>query len=169
MNYKVIGNDGHTYGPVSAEQIRQWIAQARVESRTPVFTEGAADWTFLGLLPEFANEFPGAPRPIAPLQPGALLVPKTNSFAVAGLVCGILSWMSCACCCCCVPFNLLGLVFSIIALVDISANPHTQTGRGLAIAGLILSAASLFWSFGFALFSLATNQTQAIVNIGQNQ
>ena len=168
MNYTVIGNDGRTYGPASAEQVRQWIAQDRVESRTPVFTEGAADWTFLGLLPEFANDFPGAPRPIAPLKPGAMLAPRTNSFAVAGLVCGILSWMSCFCCCCCVPFNLLGLVFSIIALVQIGGDPHRQAGRGLAIAGLVLSATSLLWSFGLTLLSLATNQTQAIVNIGQN-
>jgi len=168
MNYTVIGNDGRTYGPAGAKQIRQWIAQARVESRTPVFMEGAADWTFLGLLPEFANDFPGTPQPIAPLKPGVMQAPRTNSFAVAGLVCGILSWLSCFCCCCCVPFNLLGLVFSIIALVQIGGDPHRQGGRGLAIAGLVLSATSLLWSFGLTLLSLAANQTQAIVNLGQN-
>ena len=43
MNYKITGNDGKTYGPVSAEQIRLWIAQSRVESRTPIFVEGASD------------------------------------------------------------------------------------------------------------------------------
>jgi hypothetical protein len=37
MNYKIIGTDGKTYGPASAEQIRQWLAQGRVDSRTAVF------------------------------------------------------------------------------------------------------------------------------------
>ena len=60
----------------------------------------------------------------------------------------------------------IGIAF--IVLVQISGSPHTQEGRGFAIAGLVLSATSLLWSFGFALFSLATNQTQAVFNFGQN-
>jgi Domain of unknown function (DUF4190)/GYF domain 2 len=168
MNYTVIGNDGRTYGPAGGEQIRQWIAQARVESRTPVFTEGAADWTFLGLLPEFAQYFPETPQIIAPLKSGAAPVRVTNSFAIASLVCGILAWMSCICCC--APFNLLGLIFAIIALVQISGSPQTQAGHGFAIAGLILSATSLLWAFGLALISLATNHahTQTVFSFGPN-
>ena len=53
--YKIVGVDGRQYGPVSADQIRRWIAEGRIESRTPIFTGGTADWTFAGLLPEFAN------------------------------------------------------------------------------------------------------------------
>ena len=65
--------------------------------------------------------------------------PKTNSFATAGLVCGILAWI----CCCGFPFNLLGLVFSLVALSQINRHPGLYEGRGLAIAGLVLSIASL--------------------------
>ena len=66
--YKVLGNDGNEYGPVSAEQVKQWIAENRVEKKTPVFPEGAKDWVFLESLPEFAATF--APPPPALPQPG---------------------------------------------------------------------------------------------------
>jgi hypothetical protein len=151
MNYHIIGTDGKTYGPVGAEKIREWIAQRRVDSRTASFTEGASDWTFLGLLPEFAPFFASPP----PLKTDAAPARKTNGFATAGLVCGLLAWCCLCCCCCCVPFSLLGLVFSIIALLQIKAHPEAQAGRPLAILGLILSAAHLFFSCGLGLLQLA--------------
>jgi hypothetical protein len=157
MNYKIIGNDGNTYGPISAEQIRVWIAQGRVESRTPVFVEGASDWTFVGLLPEFAGYF-GAPPLIGSLKAGVVLPKKTNAFAIWSLVCGVLS---CCCCCCCVP-SLLGVVFGIIALVQIANHPETEEGRSLAIVGLSLSALNLVWCFGLSLLQFHTNQVSFI-------
>jgi Domain of unknown function (DUF4190)/GYF domain 2 len=148
MKYRIIGADGKTYGPVGLEQIRQWLAQGRVDSRTPVFADGAADWTFLGLLPELAGKFAGTPPCIGAVT---VSVRGTNSFATAGLVCGLLAWT----CCCCVPFNLLGLVFSIIALMQINSQPEPQAGRTEAIVGLVLSAANLLFGFGFGLLQLA--------------
>jgi hypothetical protein len=149
--YKIIGNNGKTYGPVTAEQIREWISQGRVENRTAVLPAGAAEWTFLGLLPEFAPHFSGPPPVIAPPKQNAVLTNNTNGFATAGLVCGILS---CVCCCGC-PFNVLGLVFSIIALVQINGQAQKQAGWGLALAGLICSAVSLLFNFGLGIFQLA--------------
>jgi hypothetical protein len=166
--YKIIGQDGKEYGPVTAEQLRQWISQNRVESRTPVFVDGAKDWTFIGLLPEFTNCFANsAPPPIAPLTPGistAGQMPKTNSFATAGLIFGILS-LTLICCCGGFPFNILGLIFSIIALVQISEHPELHEGRGLAIAGLILSAAG----FLFLLIALASGHSHVVINTNQFQ
>ncbi len=165
MHYTIVGNDGKTYGPADAEQIRQWIAQKRAESRTPVFVAGTTDWTFLGLLPEFAAQFSETPPVIAAMKPGATQPPRNNPLAVWGLVCGILAW---AFCCCCIPFNILGLVFSIIALVQINAHPDTQDGRGLAIAGLALSATNLLWCGGLTLFDLVTSAPNLQFNLGQN-
>lgn len=79
---------------------------------------------------------------------------KTNGFAIAGLICGVLAWMS-FCCCCCFPFNFLGLVFSLIGWLQISRHPELYAGRGLAVAGLLLSAAGLLLGFGMILFNLA--------------
>ena len=55
--YKILGSDGSEYGPISAEKIKQWIQESRVEPRTPVMPEGGKDWVFLGSLPEFAEHF----------------------------------------------------------------------------------------------------------------
>jgi len=41
-DYKIIGADGLEYGPVSAEQIRQWMAEGRVNSKTKLQAEGRA-------------------------------------------------------------------------------------------------------------------------------
>ena len=160
--YKIVGEDGKEYGPATAGQIRQWIAEGRAERRTPIFVYGAKDWNFVGLLPEFANCFAGGtPPPIAPPKPGtstAGQMPKTNSFATAGLVCGILSLT----CCCGLPLNLLGIVFSLVALSQINRHPELYEGRGLAIAGLILSIASLVFGFALVLFNLAFNPPNVI-------
>jgi len=149
--YKIIGADGRQYGPVSAGQIKQWIAECRVESRTPVFTDGAADWNFVGLLPEFAGLFHGGTPPaIAPPDRPR----RMNSSATTGLVCGILSWLL-FCCCGGFPINLLGLFFSLIGLSQINRHPELYEGRGAAIAGLILSIVSLVIGLGLVLCNLA--------------
>jgi hypothetical protein len=53
--YKILGSDGNEYGPISAEKIKQWIQEDRVEQKTPIMPDGAKDWVFLGSLPEFAK------------------------------------------------------------------------------------------------------------------
>ena len=53
--YKILGSDGHEYGQLSAEKIKKWIAEERVEKKTPVLPDGAEDWVFLSTLPEFAK------------------------------------------------------------------------------------------------------------------
>ncbi len=69
--YKVLGSDGNEYDSLSADKIKQWIRESRVEKKTPVMPDGAEDWVFLGDLKEFAEDFasvgqkpeaPGFPR-----------------------------------------------------------------------------------------------------------
>jgi hypothetical protein len=167
--YKIIGNDGQEYGPVTGEQIRAWIAEGRVDRRTPVFVDGAKDWTFFGLLPEFTNCFAAsgtpptiAPPPRGPATPGRIA--KTNFYAQAGLIFGILSL---TCCCCGFPFGILGLVFSLVGLSQINANPELHEGRSMAIAGLILSGLSLLLGAGSMLLRLATIHPHVMWNIGR--
>jgi hypothetical protein len=147
MKYRIVGADGKVYGPVGLDQIRQWLAQGRVEARTPVHVEGASAWTTLDRLPELAADAAGS----APAAPPAPAVARgTNGFATAGLICSLLAWT----CCCCLPFNLLGLVFSIIALVQLQTQPQPQEGRTFALIGLVLSAASLLLSLALALLQI---------------
>jgi hypothetical protein len=153
--YKIIGVDGREYGPATAGQLQQWIAEGRANAQTPTLAPGAPEWKPLGALPEFAGHFaPPVPPVIGPLKPGTATagqLRKTNSFATAGLIFGILSLT----CCCGCPFNILGLVFSLIGLSQVNRHPELYEGRGLAIAGLILSAASLVLGFGLALLNSA--------------
>ena len=65
--YRIIGTDGKEYGPVTLEQLRQWIAEGRVNAQTRVQLDGAAEWKTLGSLPELADLFnvPAAGTPPA--------------------------------------------------------------------------------------------------------
>lgn len=92
--YRIIGADGQQYGPVSAEQIRRWIAEHRANAHTLVQTEGASDWKALGAVPEFAAELQPAP-PAFQTSPPLCAPPPTSvssraSNKVAAGVCGIL-------------------------------------------------------------------------------
>ncbi len=74
--YKILGSDGNEYGPVSIDQLKKWIAENRVEKKTPVIPEGGPDWVFLDSLPEFAAAFtPPAPGP--PPSPSSARGPKS--------------------------------------------------------------------------------------------
>jgi DNA-directed RNA polymerase subunit RPC12/RpoP len=53
-NFKIIGTDLKEYGPVSAEQIRQWITERRVDSDTKLQAEGDSEWRRLVDVPELA-------------------------------------------------------------------------------------------------------------------
>jgi len=92
--YKIIGADGQQYGPVSAEQIRRWIAEHRANAQTLVQPEAAQDWKPLGNLPEFAADLQPTPPPVSttppPCAPPPSAVASRASSKVAAGVCGIL-------------------------------------------------------------------------------
>ncbi len=67
--YKIIGADGREYGPVALETIQQWIRDRRADGNTRILPEGAAEWTTVGQLPEFAASLQAAPPPLAPPPP----------------------------------------------------------------------------------------------------
>jgi hypothetical protein len=52
--YKIIGGDQKQYGPISADELRQWIAEGRLSGQSFVLAEGATEWKPLVTLPEFA-------------------------------------------------------------------------------------------------------------------
>ena len=57
--YHIIGADNREYGPITPEQMREWIVQRRVNAQTRTKSAGAADWKALADFPEvrrFANE-----------------------------------------------------------------------------------------------------------------
>lgn len=78
--YKIIGGDQKEYGPISGDQLRQWISEGRVNAQTQALPEGAADWKPLGALSEFAHIFSGPPQ-----APPTFQTPTTDAASkVAG-------------------------------------------------------------------------------------
>jgi hypothetical protein len=65
-NYKIIGADQNEYGPVGAEQIRQWITEGRVNAETKLQAEGTAEWKPLAEVPEFGEAPPATAPPTCP-------------------------------------------------------------------------------------------------------
>jgi len=67
--YKIIGADKKEYGPVSADQLREWIQQGRVGPQTSVQAEGQTEWRLVTAFPEFAEALaaksPSEPPPFA--------------------------------------------------------------------------------------------------------
>jgi hypothetical protein len=142
--YKIIGADGKEYGPITAEQLRQWLAEGRANLLTQVLPEGAASWTTVGQLPEFAAAAPG-PVPITPIQPivqGAA-AEQVNGPAVGLIVVAILGAL----------VQVASLVMhvagtSLMAVNRMPNNPWANVFSGtvgvvFSVIGIILSAVIL--------------------------
>src|SRR6476660_8258603 len=91
--YRIIGADGNQYGPISAEQLRQWIAEGRANAQTRVLAEGATEWRTLGQIPELAALLPSAaplptgPAPLPASMPGMI---SPAAYAVSGPAIGLM-------------------------------------------------------------------------------
>jgi hypothetical protein len=53
--YKIIGGDRREYGPVSADELREWINDGRLDRQSSVRAEDGTDWKPLGTFPEFSD------------------------------------------------------------------------------------------------------------------
>ncbi|MFN3408141.1 MAG: DUF4339 domain-containing protein [Limisphaerales bacterium] len=53
--FRIIGGDGREYGPVTADQLRQWLAEGRANAQTLTRRETEANWQPLANLPEFGG------------------------------------------------------------------------------------------------------------------
>ncbi len=76
--YKIIGADGRVYGPVTTEQLRQWVREGRANGQTMVQVEGETDWKTVESIAEFRDFLmaPGMP-PVRTGTTGASAGPGT--------------------------------------------------------------------------------------------
>lgn len=154
--YTIIDQNNEHHGPVDEETIRQWISEGRVGPQTLIRKNDSSSSLYGGndeenfqttaSFPEFADEVSGGePPPIAPIgsavSPHQLPTQGTNGMAITGMVIGILSILTLYPCFG-LPFNILGTIFSYVALGQIKKNPQ-QDGHGMAVAGLACSLISL--------------------------
>ena len=153
--YKIIGGDQKEYGPVTADQLREWIQMGRANAHTRVQAEGQADWRPLGELPEFSDVLSARAATAAPLLPAGAR--KTSGMAITSLVLGVMGM--------CGVTALVGLILGIVSLRRINRSQGQLGGQGLAIAGIAVSAFMLLFAIplaaGLTLPALAKAKTKA--------
>jgi len=99
--YKIIGADGKEYGPVSAEQLRQWLNEGRVNQQTRVLAEGVTDWQKLGEIAEFAASATPSTPPLSSINYASQAdIPNYLTQAILVTLC------------CCLPFGIPSIVYA---------------------------------------------------------
>lgn len=154
--YRLVGADQKEYGPVTAEQVRQWITEGRANARTIAKSE-EGPWKLLSTFPEFAADLAQSSPPTVPplfttssLPAGVPGAQRNHPLAVTGLV---LSCVALVPCCCCGPLlSTVAVILCAIALSQISQEPERWTGKNLAIIGIVLALLSFLAFAGFWLF-----------------
>jgi len=63
--YKIIGADGKEYGPITQEQLKQWIAEGRLNLQSKVLPDGTLEWKTVAEIPELAAVVPAPSTPVA--------------------------------------------------------------------------------------------------------
>jgi TM2 domain-containing membrane protein YozV len=81
--YRIIGADRRAYGPIPADQVRQWVAEGRLNARTQVQAVAGGAWQPLSAWPEFAALFVALPPAVPPV------IPTTSKSKVAAGLLGI--------------------------------------------------------------------------------
>ena len=158
-HYTIIGGDGKSY-PVTDYELNYWIRDGRVNADTRVQVSGEKDWNALGDLPEFAGTFRAPKPPPLPGQPMAEPA-KTSGMAIASLVLGILGIFSCG------VTALIGVILGAMAMSKIRDSNGRLQGRGLALAGVIVSGFFLlmipfYAALALPAFAQAKQKAQSI-------
>jgi hypothetical protein len=66
--FKILGADGKEYGPVTVDQLKQWINEGRANHETMAQKAGDYGWKPLAQYADFSNLFPAQP-PALPAPP----------------------------------------------------------------------------------------------------
>ncbi len=138
--YKILGADQKEYGPVTSEQVRQWIAQRRANAQTLVQGEGSTEWQPLSAFPEFATNL-NAPSPLVASttaaaiedNPMSKVVPYKNPKALIAYYLAIFSLIPCAG----LLLGIAALNLGILGLKAANAQPNAH-GKVHAWVGIIL-------------------------------
>ena len=90
---------------MTAEQLRQWIAEGRADANTRVQLQGTTEWKPLREVPEFAGLLPSQAGPgnLPPLYSPAGTAGNVPNYLVQAILCTL---------CCCLPFGIVAIVYA---------------------------------------------------------
>lgn len=145
--FKILGADGKEYGPVSVDQLKQWITEGRANHETKAQREGENTWQPLNQFAEFAASF-GIAAPPGPVAYQGQTASTSASAFPGGkptipnyLVQSILVTL-----CCCLPGGIVAIVYA--------AQVNTKLGVGDFAGAQEASDKAKMWcwvSFGVGL------------------
>lgn len=162
--YKIIGADQKQYGPVSANDLRQWMAEGRVNGQTLIQAEGQADWRPLSSYPEFSDVAApvpgGAPLMAGATSPDGQAQGLVNGPAIALMIVGIL----------CILASIWGVVSNLLGLGGANANqanlpPQFQQYVKLMTGPVGIALNFLGMAFG-AFFIFASTKMKKLESFG---
>ena len=149
--YKILGADQKEYGPVTADQLRQWIREGRANAQTVVQGPNSTEWKPLNTFTEFADALAPAPAfaPGAPPSYGGMpgMQPHVPNYR----------WQSIACTvCCCPPLGIPGIVFAAQVngkLASGDAQGALESSRKAKLWCWISFGVGIIWSILYAVFA----------------
>jgi len=124
--YKIIGADQKEYGPVSADELRNWVREGRANGQTLIQGEGQTDWRPLSSYPEFANVAAPVPSGAPVMQPAP--GEKIPNYLVQAILVTL---------CCCLPGGIAAIVYA--------AQVNTKQAAGDINGALAASANAKKW------------------------
>lgn len=131
--------DGNTVGPVSTDALRRLPTTGEIGPNDQVWREGTENWVPAATVPGLG--FPPTPAvsgyqpSFGPVHSSVVSAPRTSGLAVASLVLGILWLWGIG--------SLLAVIFGATAMSHISKANNQITGKGMAVAGLVLGIVGL--------------------------
>ncbi|HEY5911116.1 MAG TPA: DUF4190 domain-containing protein [Verrucomicrobiae bacterium] len=156
--YKILGADGREYGPASLEQVKQWIAEGRINSLTRLQVAGSPDWKPAAEVPEvngllippaFTGRTPGPEPPVTP-GPGISVRRPRQGLAITSFVLGVAAFALCLGIFTGIPAMICGQ----IARKRARRAPAEFGGAGLAMAGQVLGYLSVAYMLLIAILLL---------------
>lgn len=139
--YKILGADQKEYGPVTADQVRQWIREGRANSQTLIQGPNSTEWKPLNSFPEFSDLL----APVAPSVPAG--APPYGETQLRTDIPNYL-WQAIVCTVCCCP-HLLGIPAIVYA-----AQVNTKVALGDVAGAMQASRNAKLWcwiAFGIGL------------------
>jgi hypothetical protein len=127
--YKIRGADQKEYGPVTVEQLRQWVNEGRANAETLIQGPDSTEWKPLRTFPELAGLLPATSPPGAgPVygMPGGQ--PNVPNYLWQSIVVTI---------CCCPPLGIPAIIFA--------AQVNSKLGTGDITGAMDASRKARMW------------------------